>query len=266
MNDEQVFGLLVEVNPFPNVDVVSAPVETGKVNEGGPPMAIDTKRSSQREDHPKLGMGRGRRLLVAAAAVVTVLVAGAVIWATTGTGDDVADTTGMSTVAAAYEAMNNGDLAGFYAQLTERATEADDREARSLQIALHQQTDLLAPCRLLEPSPTTQAERVQCRATFTNDFFGAGGISVSVTDTFVIDEDGRIDVMIHELDRADADAYSQAFWHWFADAYPNDYIVIWPIGPDMLPTFDHPEGIIDALEHVDEFLDQSNEYPIPESG
>lgn len=272
MNDDQVFRLLAETNPVPNVDGVASPVALDEIDQGGPTMAIDMKLESRPEPEAKPPPRAHRGPWLAAAAAVVALVAGAAVWAISGGGDELADHPGMASVTAAYEAMNNGDVDGFYAQLTERAVEADDHEYRALEAEMNQRTERDGSCRLLEPSPTSGLDRIQCDVLFTNDFFRPAGISVLSRDTFVIADDGRIDVIITELpDRAEADAYAHAFWPWLAAAHPEVYNTMWVVrpDPDTVPAFTafaHTDAKLTALEYIDEFLEQSDQYPLSESG
>jgi hypothetical protein len=267
MNDEQVFQLLTETNPVPDVDAVAQPAALREIDRGRPTMITDTRTSTEPQADPKPVTGRLRRgPLVAAAAALMVLLAGGTMWATTGGGSELADQPGMSSVLAAYEAMNNGDVDGFYAQLTDRAIQADDHEFRSLEAEMHEETELRGPCRALEPSPTTGQDRIQCDVDLTNDFFRPAGILARVTDTFIIAENGQIDVLLYQFDDSTvADSYAHVFWQWLADTHPAAYEPFSAVRPETIPAFPgfaHRDLMLTALEYVDEFIAQSSQYPV----
>jgi hypothetical protein len=269
MNDEQVFQLLAETNPVPKVGVGVAPVALGDADQGGRTMATTNSRlSPERRFDSDPTPGRRWGALLAAAAVLLVLIGGAAMWALVGRGNEVADEPGMSSVLAAYDAMNNGNIDAFYSHLTEHAVEVDDHEYRLLDVEMHEQTELSGPCRQLKPSPTSGKDRIQCDVKVTNDLFRPARIWLEVTDTFVIARDGRIDVVLSMAgDNTSADDYSHAFWSWLADAHPDVYDTIWGAHPDpetirALTAFAHTDIKLAARNYVDEFIAQSSEYPV----
>jgi hypothetical protein len=262
MNDERVFRLLAETNPVPTIDSVGVPGALGEIDRGRATMTTTTTS-------PERGTRRRYRgPLVAIAAALVVLVAGVAVWATTRGGDELASQPGLSSVTAAYEAMNNGNLDKFYAQLTDRAVQADDHEYRSLEVAMHEQTELLGPCRALEPSPTSGEDRIQCDVRFTDDFFRPAHIWTEVTDTFVMADNGKIDVIVNVLgDTAAATDYTHAFWRWMHETYPEVYSSVWEATPDpdsipAVAAFAHRDAALAARDHVDEFIAQSSDYPL----
>lgn len=268
MNDEQVFQLLTETNPVPDVDDVGLPVALRDIKERRPAMTTaKTRIPPPRQNTPEpTATERHRGVLVGAAAALIVLIAGAAMWAMTAGGDELADQPELTPVLAAYEAMNEGNVDGFYAQFTAEAIATDNQEARRLEAAMHQSTAQIGSCRVLDPSPTSGLGRVQCDVLLTNDFFDPAGIAIEFTDTFIIAENGRIDSLISQVDnRAAADSYAAAFWRWLADTHPTVFETISVAQPESIHTFSYPERMLTALEYVDEFIAQSSDYPLPTS-
>lgn len=105
---------------------------------------------------------------------------------------------------------------------------------------------------------------VSCPFTLVNDFHGPAGIFFTVPGlAFTFDEDLQIASMgtsywEHAQDPA---VYNAAFDAWLAEAHPDVHASFGPRveGEDGLP---NPDDMPTALQYVDEFIEQSDEYPV----
>jgi hypothetical protein len=157
----------------------------------------------------------------------------------------------------AYDALNAGDVDGWAALF------AVDADARS-------QSDLLsvlaaANYRVEAVDPCASPERgiVVCTITETNDFFAAGGLSLTKTETFTFDGDGRIsgrESAVRSMTQPGSYVYTQAFNEWMSKVHPDVYAEIRPEIITHLPQT--PEDMQRALDYVEEFVAQSDRYPI----
>ncbi|MDH3425179.1 MAG: hypothetical protein OEM22_00775 [Acidimicrobiia bacterium] len=210
--------------------------------------------------------------LVAAAAAVTVLAAGAaLVMLTSPSGDsDAAAPAGSDQVAvvlSAYDALNAGDIDAWIGHFTDEAivfgaTTPIARNLYEVQSAANYQAVLVERCRRV--GPTSQGEaQVECTITEADDFHGAGGISLTRNELFVVNEDGQISEVSAQVIAFTQPGYyvfNQAFFDWLRIAHPNVHDEIRPELTTHLP--ERPEHMRTALDFVDEFLAQSDVYPI----
>ena len=206
-----------------------------------------------------------RLVLGAAAAILALIVAIGAI--TVLGGEDVAVEPEVAVALSYYEALNNGDVDGWLATLTaERAQtellESGDVILQSLANA-NREIEVVEPCRLIAPSFTGVA-RVQCTVTERDDFSGAGELRFSYTDTFVVDENGQIVSVDGDFDFTVAQEFLVAFWDWLEVAHSDIYAELAPRDHESLPGLRdrHPDDMLLALDYVDEFVAQSDKYPI----
>lgn len=208
---------------------------------------------------------RGRRgwLVAAAAAAVTALLAGSVLIVTAVAGPDSAappaGTEPVAVVDSAYEALNAGDVDGWMAHFT-----ADHFENPPLVAGLH---DVLAAAghrkETLEPCRPIGEEQVECTVRDVNDFHGAAGITITLRERFTVNEDARIsatDTTVISFTQPGYYTFTQTFWSWMEDAHPEIHAENRPVLVAHWP--EEPEQIRVALEYLDEFLAQSDLYPI----
>jgi len=109
----------------------------------------------------------------------------------TTTAADVAVASEVTVVMSSYEAMNNGDIDGYLALLTEEASVREGRDLLQVLVNMNEQSELAEPCHLIKPTPAGEA-RVSCTATFSNDFHGPGGVTATLTESFVVTDAGKI--------------------------------------------------------------------------
>jgi hypothetical protein len=202
-------------------------------------------------------------LIAAATAAVTALLAGSVLIVTAVAGpDSAAPPAGMEPVAvidSAYEALNAGDVDGWMAHYT-----ADHFENPLLVASLH---DVLAAAgqrkEMLEPCRPIGEEQVECTVRDVNDFHGAAGITITLRERFTVNEDGRIsatDTTVISFTQPGYYTFTQTFWSWMEDAHPEVHAENRPVIVTHWPK--EPEQIRVGLEYLDEFLAQSDLYPI----
>lgn len=205
------------------------------------------------------------RLLVGAAAVL-VLILGLGTWAVIGGDRDAAVEPEVAVVQSAYEALNDGDIDGYFALLTEEAAVRERREFQQVLVNMNQQSELAEPCRLIEPTPAGEA-RVSCTATFSNDFHGPGGLTATLTESFVVTDAGKISLRLATGGNFDPNSdFNADYWEWLMVAHPDVHADIAPFEAGQLPGAGElrgePDDMLVALEYVDEFVAQSDEYPI----
>lgn len=107
-------------------------------------------------------------------------------------------------------------------------------------------------------------QSVSCPFTMENDFHGPAGIFFTVPGlNFRFDDDLQISAMGANSWHiaGDMGEYNTAFDAWLARAHPDVHASFGPRveGEDGLP---NPEDMPTALEYVEEFLAQSDEYPV----
>ena len=266
MNDEQVFRLVMETNPVPDPDGLDSPIALAELERGSRTMAIDSQvRTESIEPNNSRSWQWGRGPLVGGALAILVLVVGIGAWVLTADDQDVADGPEVSVVMAAYDAMNNDDIDGWFATLSESRAAAESRDDRQFLVNMSARTELIEACRMLEPSPTSGLARVQCRVTVSNDYHDPGGIDLTRTDTFLIDDAGKIDNVIEQWEYDDVVffAYNEDFSDWLESAYPDVLADINPGGSQFVPGWrGDPADMLTAVEYIDEFVAQSDKYPL----
>jgi hypothetical protein len=225
----------------------------------------DTRREQPRIEPPASRRRLGW-LIAAAAAAGTVLLAGALIVISTGreirSAAPPAGTEAVTVARSAYDALNQGDVEGWLAHFSADAEVFDmTREAAATRYeilaAARYQAEVIEPCRL------SAASVVECTVIATDAFSGAGGISSTRRERFVMNEDGRIglaEATVVDIVQPGPYTFAQEFWDWLREAHPRVFDQIRPTIRTHLP--ETPEHMETALEFVDEFLAQSEVYPI----
>ena len=226
----------------------------------------NTQTSERPESEPKAPGQTFRRWLIPALAGATaVIVAIVPAVAVLGNSDeDVIASTPEAVVLSSYEAWNQGDFDAWFGTFTDDALINGDskhqwRLLKEVRVLSNSRTEFVEPCRLIEPSPSGDSQ-VQCTVTRTNDFHGAGGLSVTALETFAVDETNQISSYNEstvELVGSEI-AFNQAFWAWLRVTYPE-------VGSDIYPGMDHqppgfgddPRDMLIALDYVEEFVAQS---------
>jgi hypothetical protein len=106
---------------------------------------------------------------------------------------------------------------------------------------------------------------VACASTKRDDFHGAGGLILTENLQLVFDTDGRISAYGSDADvHADYFSFGREFRSWLRVAHPDVTAsydsFLYDAGPlSMMPT---AEDVPTALEYVNEFVNQSLDYPV----
>lgn len=202
-------------------------------------------------------------LIAAGPAAVTVLLAGTLIVISANAGPDSAappaGTDPVSVVTSAYEALNAGDVDGLMQHYTDSAFEnpAQTTVLYEVLAAINTRIEVLEPCRLID------AGQVECVVLEANDFHGAGGITITRRELFTVNDASRIsgvDVTVLSFTQPGYYTFTQVFWDWMRETYPDVHAEIRPALITHLPQ--DPEHIRAALGYLDEFLAQSDPYPV----
>lgn len=204
--------------------------------------------------------------LVGAAAVVLLLVVGVAGWASIRDGEDAAVSPEIAVAIAAYDALNDGDVDAYLALFSDEAAPNQGRDVQELLVASNSQTELVEPCRLLDPSPTSGATRVQCRVSMTDDWYAPARVGPRFsTDTFIMSEAGDLtSVLVDFVGPYFYSDYNSDFWAWLDGAHPEVAAAIAPVYKQTSPgrESETPADMLTALEYVDEFIAQSDVYPL----
>jgi hypothetical protein len=106
---------------------------------------------------------------------------------------------------------------------------------------------------------------VECLIKDVNDFWGVGGISDTEIQTFTVNTDGLITDYRNIYASSRRNLFNLAFHQWLSDTYPEVYS---EMGFGSIssngPGFDrkNPELMVVAVEYVEEFVAQSDKYPL----
>jgi hypothetical protein len=276
MNDEKVFQLLVETNPVPDPDGLDSPIALAQPVGRNPNMATSERISTEpTSTGPARDPNRRSRILIGTAAAVVLLIVGLGTLAVVGGDRDTAVEPEVAVVLSAFEALNGGDIEAYKASLTgdELAFEQSSNASEALSYA--NATYELVDCRV---SGTVESgeSTVECGSTRNDEFYGAGGIVETGTMTVLVTEDDKIRAVSFptpDIPWADTDfaAFNLAYWNWLADAHPAVFADIAFLTADLdsipgltvRPTDPHePAEMLTALEYIDEFVAQSDGYPL----
>lgn len=242
------------------VELVADPVEP-------PPLTESTARPPSRQS---------RRLWpawsVAIVAFVAVIGLGvAAVLLRRSPGPELAQDSSLASRIAAVETMieahNSGDFAVWRAHFVAngpnilRGPVQDESELdwqRSL-MAANEVWTLDGECR---PDPTHD-EWITCPMTFTNDFWGPAGVILTGEVRFVVGRDGLLREMSMVTSKATGEPleFITMFDQWLAEAHP-DVHASFGQGVDGEGTMPNPDDMPRALQYVDEFIAQSDVYPI----
>lgn len=171
----------------------------------------------------------------------------------------------------AIGAWNSGDFDGWLAFWVVDQDEDDHLFSRSVMNS-NEQIAVTPPCEVT--APDAGMVRVVCPALWEDDFHGPGGVTGDGTLTFLLDGNGLIVEDENTGYRGPNgeccpiwQEYNRAFHVWLAEAHPDVYEVIGPHGGSplwYLPGYANgdAEHMKIALEYVDEFIAQSDVYPL----
>jgi hypothetical protein len=177
---------------------------------------------------------------------------------------DAADAA-VAVVVSALDAKNNFDLDGWL-----MAFEGGRRSypifADEILMNANQHWEIVEPCQVTGETASGETI-VECLIQDVNIFWGVGGISDTKTQTFTVNTDGLL-TSTNSFSSDRRDAFNRAFHQWLSDTYPDVYS---EMNPGFIssngPGFDtqNPAHMLVAVDHVEEFVAQSDKYPLDPS-
>jgi hypothetical protein len=286
--EDRVLGLYAHANPVPDPDRLEA-----ELRDHVHRTALEQGRDSmQKTDlHTIESTNRNRRgpwILAAAAAFVAVLAVGALIVVTVGdntaaepanpatvdgstttaapptAGTSADDEAAIRSVVASIEARNSGDWNAWLATLggEELAGVEPWRNQYEANVAAHESTTINdddgVGCRVVG-SGLHGETLVACDVIVRDDFSGAGGVVAEGQSIFYL-LDGKVVTWDDGLRSNDPGDFEMAFLTWFTSAHP-DVADGMTAGPNDWNART-PDDIVTVLMYVDEFVAQSDTYPI----
>jgi hypothetical protein len=173
----------------------------------------------------------------------------------------------IHSVESAYTALNSGDIDHWLAHFADDAlifgqTKALTGELYAVLSAANHKATPTGPCQQLETEAADESV-VTCTVTESNDFHGRAGISLTREEVFTVTEQDLITeatARVLTFTQPGYYAFNKAFFDWLRSAHPTVHAEIRPALTTHLPT--EPDHMRTALEFLDEFLAQSERYPI----
>lgn len=298
MNNEQVYQLLTEMNPVPDPDALDSPVALAELEQRSPSMATEERiETGSPRSQPRNG-GRWPRALLAAAAAVVALIVAVGAAAVLRPDREVAVAPEVSVVIGYYDAWNSGDFEAWAATQGETKffrflVDPPAGEEPSFQDDIFFDAGLRAnvvePCRLV---PTTarhvalfeesedlqldldqalaEGSVVECTVVLSDKWLEPAGVGFgTVTEVFIVSPERTIVAFTEDSQSTDANdgarvfQYHRAFWRWLQDAHPEVYAEIEPFDGESFPGWmGDATDMVTAVEYVEEFLAQSDLYPL----
>ena len=169
----------------------------------------------------------------------------------------------IAAVEAAIDAYNAGDVDGWVAAFDPGAEEAQPEAWGyffEILMNANQQLVVVEPCRVISAGPSV----VECTLAVTDDFHGPAGISDTAPAQFHLNDQLRITEWANNGDCCAAQfAFNTAFHQWLRASHFEVYAQIQPNDIESLPGFrTDPADMGIAIQYVEEFVAQSNIYPI----
>lgn len=173
----------------------------------------------------------------------------------------------VAVVVSALEAKNNGDLAGWLSFYEGGKNPRTPLHAEQILMNANQRWEVVEPCGVKEVDAEGNTT-VECVIHDANDFWGVGGIGDTVPGTFIVNEDLLITFRENIFGSSRRNSFNSAFHQWLKETYPG---VFSESGFKRVssngPGFDsgNPDLMIVAVEYVEEFVAQSDTYPLDPS-
>ncbi len=266
MSIDTAFQRFREANPVPNPAALrEQPVD----------VLLARQRSMQSTQIERMDAAPSRRpprltpALVTGAVLVAVLIATGLLAAVRGGNEAAASLERRSTlIAEQAEAYSAGDFDRWVRYFADDASlwggaytidSPDVKLLFPLSAAAGEQWTIAGLCR----DGGTPRE-VTCPMRQTDDFHGPAGLALDAMFTFTFDEDDRITAFgpdeFLSAHFAPWRTFDVRFVRWFEDAHPEVELGGMWLGNDsgVMLTGD---GLASAIEYVDEFIAQSDEYP-----
>ncbi len=170
----------------------------------------------------------------------------------------------IAVVVSAIEAKNRFDLETWLMAYEGGKRQGTPLHAEKILMNARQQWDFVEPCKVTGETSSGDTV-VECLLQDINVFWGAGGISDIKTREFTVNADGLITNNHNTFGSARRNAFNRAFHQWLSDTYPDVYS---EMGFGFIssngPGFDrkNPELMLIAVDYVEEFVAQSDKYPL----
>jgi hypothetical protein len=173
----------------------------------------------------------------------------------------------VAVVVSALDAKNSGDLAGWLSFYEGGKNPGTPLHAEEILMNANQRWEVVEPCVVKEVDAEGNTN-VECVIHDANDFWGVGGIGDTVPGTFIVNEDLLITFRENIFGSSRRNSFNSAFHQWLKDTQPDVYedMDIGRISSNG-PGFDSrdPEHMRVAVLYVDEFVAQSDTYPLDPS-
>ncbi len=171
----------------------------------------------------------------------------------------------IAAVLSALEAKNSFDLDGWLAAFEGGQRGGVPIFAEEILMNAEERWEVVEPCQVT--GETTSGDTVvECLIQeITTSYWGVGGISDTKVLRFTVHADGLISSSDH-FGSARKNSFNIAFHQWLSDTYPDVYYGK-PIPSSNGPGFDtqNPDHMLIAVEYVEEFVAQSDKYPLDPS-
>ena len=264
---DHVVALFTAANPAPDPDKLEVESNDRAHLDTVEQWSQEMSETIVRRIDPKSTAPRGRGWSVGIAAAVALIV-GIGMFAILN--DDPIDpaTAQISAIETAVAAYNDGDVDGWIAAWDPQADEVQ-RESWGyffeILMNANEQLTFVEPCAVVNEDPVT----VECTISYRDDFHGPAEIG---NDTeigqFTLNTD--LQITVWEDNRpccAIKGDYTRAFNFWLSTAHPGVYEQIMPVDNGSLPGWrTDPLDMVTAIQYVEEFVAQSDEYPLTTGG
>jgi hypothetical protein len=170
----------------------------------------------------------------------------------------------IAVVVSALDAKNSFDLDGWLMTFEGGKRQGTPLFAEKILVNAKQQWEIVEPCQATGEFGAG-GTIVECQIKDITSFWGVGGISDTKLQRFTVNADGLITSSRSTFASSRRDAFNRAFHQWLSDTYPDVYS---EMGFGSMssngPGFDrkNPELMLIAVEYVEEFVAQSDKYPL----
>jgi hypothetical protein len=174
--------------------------------------------------------------------------------------NEVADAA-LAAVLSALDAKNSFDLDRWLAAFEGGQRGGVPIFAEEILMNAEERWEVVEPCEVTGEAPSGDTV-VECLIEDITSFWGVGGISDTKVLRFTVNTDGLISSNDH-FGQASKNSFNQAFHQWLSDTHPDVYYgQRFPSSSG--PGFDtrNPDHMLIAVEYVEEFVAQSDKYPL----
>ena len=215
---------------------------------------------------PKSTAPRGRGWYAGIAAAVALVVGIGIFAILNDSNDAVAAQ--VSAVETAIAAFNAGDVDGWIAAWDPQAEEVRaEAQGHLFEVFMNanEQWTIVNPCVLVQGSPAI----VECTISSRDDFRGPAGVGNDTeTGQFTLNSDRKITSFDDGRECCTVKfTFNRAFNVWLSTVHPDVYEQIRPFDNESLPGWrKDPADMAIAIQYVEEFVAQSDVYPLTTGG